>query len=123
MNWNHWVRQIHRWLSMAFTIAVIATFIALAQEKPVVWVSYVPLLPLALLLFTGLYLFVLPYAASGARATPRCGRRQTGVNSGKLGGPHSAFLSTAAGCSRIARNAGTAHASNATANNSAPALV
>ena len=62
MNWNKWVRQIHRWLSIAFTVTVIVTFVALAQEKPVVWVSYVPLLPLALLLFTGLYLFVLPYA-------------------------------------------------------------
>ena len=61
MNWNRWVRQFHRWLSIAFTVAVIVTFVALAREKPVVWVSYVPLLPLALLLFTGLYLFVLPY--------------------------------------------------------------
>ena len=49
----------------------IVTFIALAQEKPVVWVSYVPLLPLALLLLTGLYLFALPYTTkwrSGRRA-------------------------------------------------------
>ena len=29
---------------------------------PPAWVTYSPLLPLALLLFTGLYLFVLPYA-------------------------------------------------------------
>lgn len=63
MNWNKWIRQAHRWMSIAFTLAVIATFVALAQEKPVVWVSYLPLLPLFLLLFTGLYLFVLPYAA------------------------------------------------------------
>jgi heme A synthase len=62
LNWNTWIRQTHRWVSMAFTVSVIVTFVALAQEKPVVWVSYVPLLPLALLLFTGLYLFVLPYA-------------------------------------------------------------
>jgi heme A synthase len=62
LNWNHWVRQIHRWLSIAFTVTVIVTTVALAQEKPAVWVSYLPLLPLALLLFTGLYLFVLPYA-------------------------------------------------------------
>ena len=62
MNWNKWIRQSHRWLAIAFTVAVIVTFIALAQEKPVVWVSYVPLPPLALLLLTGLYLFVLPYA-------------------------------------------------------------
>ena len=62
MNWNNWVRQIHRWLSIAFTVTVIVAFVALGLEKPIVWVSYVPLLPLALLLFTGLYLFVLPYA-------------------------------------------------------------
>jgi hypothetical protein len=71
MNSNKWVRQIHRWLAIAFTVSVIATFVALAQEEPVVWVSYVPLLPLALLLFTGLYMFVLPYATrwrSGRRA-------------------------------------------------------
>ena len=62
MSWNKWVRQIHRWLSIAFTVAVIVAFVALRQEQPVVWVSYLPLLPLALLLLTGLYLFVLPYA-------------------------------------------------------------
>ena len=62
MSWSKWIRQIHRWLSIAFTVTVIATFIALGQEQPVVWVSYVPLFPLALLLLTGLYLFVLPYA-------------------------------------------------------------
>ena len=70
MNWNKWIRQAHRWMSIAFTLAVIATFVALAQEKPVVWVSYLPLLPLFLLLFTGLYLFVLPYATKW-----RSGRR------------------------------------------------
>ena len=62
MKWNKWIRQFHRWVAMVFTVTVIVTFIALAQENPVVWVSYVPLLPLALLLLTGLYLFVLPYA-------------------------------------------------------------
>jgi hypothetical protein len=61
MNWSKWVRQIHRWVAIAFTVAVIITFIALAQKAPV-WVSYVPLLPLGLLLLSGLYLFVLPYA-------------------------------------------------------------
>jgi len=61
VNWNKWIRQIHRWLAVTFTVTVIATFVALAQDDPVVWVSYLPLLPLALLLFSGLYLFVLPY--------------------------------------------------------------
>ena len=64
MNWNHWIRQIHRWISIAFTLTVIANFVAIAQaggEMPPPWITYSPLLPLALLLFTGLYLFVLPY--------------------------------------------------------------
>lgn len=70
---SKWVRQFHRWLAIAFTVTVIATFVALAQEEPVVWVSYVPLLPLALLLFSGLYLFALPYALKrrGARNAAR----------------------------------------------------
>jgi cellulose synthase/poly-beta-1,6-N-acetylglucosamine synthase-like glycosyltransferase len=58
---NKWIRQIHRWLSVAFTVSVVVTFIALAQKPPLVWVSYVPLAPLALLTFSGLYLFLLPY--------------------------------------------------------------
>ncbi len=63
MNWNNWIRQTHRWLSIAFTVTVIANFVALAQGGvPPPWVTYSPLLPLALQLFTGLYLFVLPYA-------------------------------------------------------------
>jgi hypothetical protein len=67
LNWNNWLRQIHRWLAVAFTVSVVVTFVALAQEEPVVWVSYVPLLPLALLLLTGLYLFALPYAVKWRR--------------------------------------------------------
>jgi len=63
VNWNTAIRQTHRWVSILFTVSVIVTFIALSREQPLVWVSYVPLLPLFLLLITGLYLFVLPYAA------------------------------------------------------------
>ncbi|WP_239118220.1 hypothetical protein [Paractinoplanes ferrugineus] len=55
------LRQIHRWTSMVFTATVVVTFVALAQEDPIVWVSYVPLFPLAVLFFTGLYLFTRPY--------------------------------------------------------------
>jgi hypothetical protein len=62
MNWNHWIRQTHRWLSIVFTLTVIANFVAMTQGPPPAWVTYAPLLPLAPLLFTGLYLFVLPYA-------------------------------------------------------------
>lgn len=61
MNWNKWIRQFHRWVAVFFTLTVIVTFIALNRENPVVWISYVPLFPLALLFVTGLYLFALPY--------------------------------------------------------------
>jgi hypothetical protein len=58
---NKLIRQLHRWLSIAFTVTVIANFVALARGTPPAWVTYSPLPPLALLLFTGLYLFMLPY--------------------------------------------------------------
>jgi hypothetical protein len=73
MNWNKWVRQTHRWLSIAFTATVIANFVALGRGNPPAWVTYSPLLPLALLLFTGLYLFVLPYATKWRSASQRVG--------------------------------------------------
>jgi len=59
---NKWIRQLHRWVSIVFTLTVVANFVALSQGQPPAWVTYSPLPPLALLLFTGLYLFVLPYA-------------------------------------------------------------
>jgi hypothetical protein len=62
LNWNKWVRQIHRWLSMAFTVCVIANFVVMGRGKIALWVGLFTLLPLALLMITGLYLFVLPYA-------------------------------------------------------------
>ncbi len=72
MNGNNWIRQIHRWLSIAFTVTVIANFVAMSQGTPPPWITYSPLPPLALLLFTGLYLFVLPYTTRWrqARETP-----------------------------------------------------
>jgi ABC-type polysaccharide/polyol phosphate export permease len=64
MNWNTWIRQTHRWLSMIFTAVVTAIFVALGVgQQPAQWVYLLPLFPLALLMLTGLYLFVLPYAA------------------------------------------------------------
>jgi hypothetical protein len=71
MNWNSSIRQIHRWVSIIFTLTVIANFIALARGKgmPPPWITYAPLPPLAVLLFTGLYLFVLPYAGRRRSAT------------------------------------------------------
>jgi ABC-type polysaccharide/polyol phosphate export permease len=64
MKLDIWTRQIHRWLSIIFTAVVVAIFITLGVGKELAyWVYLLPLLPLALLVLTGLYMFVLPYAA------------------------------------------------------------
>ena len=71
LNWNKWVRQIHRWLSIAFTVAVIVNIVAVVQGKYSARLGLLAVAPLAFLLLSGLYLFVLPYAAkwgSGRRA-------------------------------------------------------
>ena len=68
MNSNKWIRQTHRWLSMAFTLAVIANFVVMGNEQVAFWVGSLTLLPLFLLLLTGLYLFALPYTAKWLRA-------------------------------------------------------
>ena len=62
MDWSYWIRQIHRWLSIAFTVAVIVNLIALGRQESAVWIGLLALLPLLLILLTGLYLFALPYA-------------------------------------------------------------
>ena len=64
MNWSKLIRQTHRWLSIAFTVAVIVNIIAMVQEKPAVWVGLLALFPLILLMLTGLYMFALPYFAT-----------------------------------------------------------
>lgn len=65
MSWNQRIRQTHRWLSVAFTVAVLVNIavnvLPLASEEVAIAVGMATLLPLGLLLVTGLYLFVLPY--------------------------------------------------------------
>ncbi|WP_081858573.1 hypothetical protein [Pseudorhizobium pelagicum] len=61
MSWSKSLRQIHRWISIIFTVTVAANFATMAFGQPPAWVVYSPLLPLFLLLVSGLYLFALPY--------------------------------------------------------------
>lgn len=73
MSLSLWVRQSHRWLSIVFTLAVIANFVyrAVASGEPPPWLTYSPLPPLFVQLATGLYLFAVPYftkSRSEARA-------------------------------------------------------
>jgi hypothetical protein len=61
MNWSASIRQLHRWLSITFTILVIANIAVQGQEKVALYVGLATLVPLFLLLLTGLYMFALPY--------------------------------------------------------------
>lgn len=70
MNWNKWIRGTHRWLSIAFTIAVTVNGISIAKGRYARWEGLLAVLPLALQFFTGMYLFILPYAAKW-RSSPR----------------------------------------------------
>lgn len=70
MGWNAWIRQGHRWLSIIFTLTVIANFAAMGLGEPPLWLVYSPLLPLFLLMFSGLYMFALPYTAKKAQRAP-----------------------------------------------------
>ena len=65
MKWSNSIRQTHRWLGVAFTVTVIANIavMSVGQGMPPPWITYSPLPPLFLLMFTGLYMFVLPYVA------------------------------------------------------------
>ena len=64
MNWSTWIRQFHRWMAIAFTTGFIVNVFALTGgEEPAFWVYLLVLVPLFVLFPTGLYMFVLPYAA------------------------------------------------------------
>ena len=70
MNRSQWIREIHRWLAIAFTVAVIINIVAVGTGKYTNRLGLGAVIPVALLLFTGIYLFVLPYASKW-----RSGRR------------------------------------------------
>ncbi|CCD83830.1 conserved hypothetical protein; putative membrane protein [Bradyrhizobium sp. ORS 285] len=63
MNSTNTIRQVHRWVSIAFTLGVIINIVAMAQTQPAFWIGLLALIPLIVLLATGLYLFARPYFA------------------------------------------------------------
>lgn len=67
MTVSAWIRQLHRWLSIAFTLGFIVNFVAWQGEEPAAWVALLALVPLILLLLSGLYLFALPYLGKRSR--------------------------------------------------------
>lgn len=56
------IRKSHRWLSIIFTLTVAANFVAMSFGPPPAFITYSPLPFLFLLMFSGLYMFALPYA-------------------------------------------------------------
>jgi hypothetical protein len=65
---SKFIRQFHRWTSLAFLLVVVAIFAMLGTgQQPAQWIYYVPLAPLFLLMITGLYMFVLPYVVKARR--------------------------------------------------------
>ena len=67
MSWGLRIRQLHRWTSVVFTLAVMLNFGAMAVAPEAVWVAFLAIPPLLVLLATGCWLFVLPYV-NAARA-------------------------------------------------------
>lgn len=66
MTFSRFIRSFHRWTSIVFTLTVVANFVAigmLGQADVPPLVTYSPLLPLFLLLFSGLFMFFQPYVA------------------------------------------------------------
>jgi hypothetical protein len=63
LRWNRWIRQTHRWLSIAFTLAVVINGVAVVEKRYTNSLGLMAVSVLALEFFTGIYLFVLPYAA------------------------------------------------------------
>lgn len=59
-----WIRKAHRALSIVFTVLVvvnIALNFAPELEQVALWIGILTLVPLFLLMLSGLYLFALPY--------------------------------------------------------------
>lgn len=55
------IRQLHRWISIAFTLGVMTYMAAMTRGQPPAWVGLLALVPLILLLLTGLYMLVRHY--------------------------------------------------------------
>jgi hypothetical protein len=63
MNWSKLIRQTHRWLGMTLIALTLANIVAMSTGNAMMWLTYLPLLPLFLLMISGTYMFVQPYLA------------------------------------------------------------
>jgi len=70
LTWNRLVRQTHRWLSTAFSVVAVIIKNTVAQKRYTAGLGLSAVFVLALQFFTGMYLFVLPYAAKWRSGSP-----------------------------------------------------
>ena len=71
------IRKFHRWVAMAFMVAVILNFIAVRLNYRAVWVGILAAVPLFLLVVTGLSMFFQPYFARWKRGGQGLEARQS----------------------------------------------
>ncbi|MBB4839545.1 MULTISPECIES: hypothetical protein [Sphingomonas] len=60
------LRQVHRWSGFIFSIAAVVNIIAVILQANAQWLGLLAVLPLLVLLPTGLYMFAKPYFARNA---------------------------------------------------------
>jgi hypothetical protein len=63
MNWSKLIHQTHRWLGLSLIVLTIANMIAYGTGNAMDWLTYLPLLPLFLLMLSGGWMFAQPYLA------------------------------------------------------------
>lgn len=61
MSLSNSIRQTHRYLAIILTVAVIINITALAMKSQAFWIGLLALVPLILMMITGLYMFFRPY--------------------------------------------------------------
>jgi len=66
---NEWIRQFHRWMAitffLAFLVNIVVNFIVPTPQQVTFTIGALTLLPLGLLMLTGLYMFFRPYIVRG----------------------------------------------------------
>jgi len=70
MRISNGVRLTHRWISIVFTLTVVANFVAMIGGPPPAWITYSPLPFLFLQLLTGLWMFFRPYFSRRPTGAP-----------------------------------------------------
>ena len=70
MRISNGVRLTHRWISIVFTLTVVANFVAMIWGPPPAWITYSPLPFLFLQLITGLWMFFRPWFDRRATSAP-----------------------------------------------------